>query len=417
MKHYIKLLLVVFLFGSLNAGKKIETSSPETKGLFESSVPSSSDMSALIEDLDILEARGYNHHNYNCCPPKRLNVCEICAKKIYVKCLEAKVARIKDLFAKKAKIERIWSKVVSTCNLCAYKAKIDKLWVDKEFVKDLYVCKEKVDKLWANDICFDDLCTKYKADLTISTTLVGYNLGTDIAFNTIVDDPNHNASLNPSYIYTVPKTGYYVFTLAVDGTNLQGADIINGAPITVPSVWINGTCLIATQNAYLTFSMSQRTMLTAVAILKKDDVLSARMDIMWQKPGAGLVPYVGTVDLLNGKKNTFFIIHYLSSNCYCKPCDMQHCECSINYEHSHMDHDYCDDHHENYNHGHHGYDYCDDYGCQCDNNYGHGYGKPNYARQESLINPTIPALVDPKLSNKPAGNWWDWNFESDFAQD
>ncbi|MCF7899631.1 hypothetical protein K9L05_03215, partial [Candidatus Babeliales bacterium] len=342
MKHYIKLLLVVFLFGSLNAEKKIETRSPETKGFLsglfggkteevKSNLPSNSDIAALIEDLDTLEAKGYNHHNYNCCPPKRLNVCEICARKIYVKCLEAKVARIKCLFARKAKIEKIWSKVISTCDLCAKKAKIEKLWVDCEFVKRLSACEAKINKLYANDICFDDLCTKYRADLEITNTVFGYVLGDNVPYDTIVDDPNNNVSLTPYPHYKAPKTGYYVVSIGFDSTNLRGIvpTPITGTPVSHPEIIINGVHYLHEDSVFLTFVPNLQTVLTTILPLKKGDMLSSRFGVLFETESGAVIEYPGLIDITNKPHHSFMRVHYLSSTCQCKPCDIQYCECPI----------------------------------------------------------------------------------------
>lgn len=442
---------IIFSCLSLNA----VTNKAETRGLFSSwwgednqtvaqetkTAPAqevtqqNADVDAIIENLDQVSEDGLRC--MKCCPPKRLKVCEVCAKRIYTMCLFAEIAKIKNLCTKRAKIEKIWAYVVNTCKLCAHKAKIEHLWSHKAFIECARLeklCSEHAnietlhtDKTYTHTLCAKyarikklcavDTCSNYKAHVSLSGPFVGYTLDAPIKFNTIVDDPNGNIdNSGPSTKYIIPKSGYYVFTMETDASNVRGPGIIVGQPVLHSQIRVNGIDVIHADVAMLSFANNVYTNLSGVLHVQKGDFIECAETVFVLDPTAGLINYVnGQLDfnnpippIPNHDPITYFLIHYLSSDCAPEDCacgweecnegpcdhdcfDMPDCdicleECNIPCPDSHCEcHDDCDnDHHEcghgcdfghggapkiviKYEHGHecgHDHDSCDfDHGC------------------------------------------------------
>ncbi|KKQ32851.1 MAG: hypothetical protein US49_C0005G0070 [candidate division TM6 bacterium GW2011_GWF2_37_49] len=453
-----------------------EAPKPEKEAPKQVSAPAE-DISAIIENLDALSESGLRC--MNCCPPKRIKVCEVCAKRIYTMCLFAHVAKIKNLCVKKEKVEKIWAYVVNTCHLCAKNAFIKHLWADKAFIEcakieklcsecadieHLYSDKAKIEKLWTDKtytdtLCAkyakikklqtDDVCTKYKAHVEQFGPNIGYVLDQDIKFNTVLDDPNgsiDNTGAGTHYI--VPKSGYYVFTLETDASNLRGPTTIVGQPVLHSHIDVNGVDQIHADVAMLSFANNVYTNLSGLLHLNKGDYVACGETALILDPVSGLMPYVGGMLDFNNPippipghpAKTYFIIHYLSSDCKedceceCGPCEEHHCDhhcfdmpdcdhhcdddCDVICPDGHSDcHDDCDDHHEccdndgDHWHGHHGHDDAPhivisyEHGHEhCDHSHGHCYKSTN----ESLSTSNTPKKEDFIDTNSDDMNW---NFE------
>jgi hypothetical protein len=219
--------------------------------------------------------------------------------------------------------------------LCADKANIGHLKVDK--LKCHGFCAQllegvqvNADNFNANNVCaqngnFNNLCvtnlnapnfvpnTNYKAAVGLSFDGV-YLLGSDINWDVIVNDPNGNVALAP-FSYTAPATGYYSLTFDVNHHGLAGAATIAGIPIGQLTLEVNGVLLRDTYAPFLSFSPSQNSALSTLALLNAGDVVKMRYNVLVLDPALGLIPYVGTVILegnahFNGKSG--FAIHFLS---------------------------------------------------------------------------------------------------------
>ncbi len=224
---------------------------------------------------------------------------------------------------------------LNLCKLCVKRAKIDHLKVHKFETKSLCAhllegVQVNADSLNANKLCsqnanFNNLCvtnlnapnfqpnTNYKAAVGLSADSM-YTLGSDIQFNSIVNDPNNNVALAP-FSYTVPASGYYSITFDVNHHGLTGAATIAGIPVGQLSIWKNGTLVRDTYAPFLSFSTSQNSALSTLAILSAGDVVKLRYEVLVLDSALGLIPYVGTVVLegngiFDGKSG--FAIHFLS---------------------------------------------------------------------------------------------------------
>jgi hypothetical protein len=213
---------------------------------------------------------------------------------------------------------------ISTDNLCANQAQIDELWIDYIAASTLAV----------NGAV--EHCTPYKAHLSISTT-TNYILGNEIDWDTIVDDPNGDVLAGPTR-YVVPKTGYYVMTLGVGAKSLfsNGGGVIAGIPVTRPEIVVNGIRTIKAMEAFLSFGDGfQNNVVTGVFRLNSGDEVTCRYRIFYIDASVGITPYNGIVELeaigAQGQQfsETYFTIHYLSSDCpvdqepnpvSCSPC-------------------------------------------------------------------------------------------------
>jgi hypothetical protein len=242
------------------------------------------------------------------------------------------------------------SNQLKVSKLCAGKVKTEGLCTDKLVAKSacvtalqattLAVQTETVNNLCAvnaniNNLCVQNLtstnqvnCVKWRADVTLSGN-VNYTLGTPIAWNVVLDDPNSNVVLSP-FSYTVPVTGYYDLSFYVSSDTLAGAGVLAGTPIGLLTILTNGNILRQFQSAYLSFSGLQTANLGSLVLLNAGDVLTMNYSVLTMDAVNGLVPFTGTVSMKgNGTfpAQSGFAIHYLSSlNCTtpagatCTPC-------------------------------------------------------------------------------------------------
>jgi len=347
-------------------------------------------------------------------------LCKLCAEKIFTECLFAKVAKIKDVCIRNAKIEEIWNRVIRSCSACIKKAKIEKL--KSEYIK---TCK-----LFTKDACIEDLwsecihakkiehCTPYKAHVAITTPFIGYNFGADMKYDTVVSDPHHDVTNTGTYTYyTVPKTGWYTLSFSSDTCNVRDGGVINGTPILHPFILVNGKHAVHADYAFLSFNSNQNSLITSLLQLNEGDVVTTAVDLFVMDPSTGIMDYVGVADFNNPiplfpehPPLTYFMIHYLSSDCC--PCCPHHdddgCFSDINFGHcpiicpdsegcgENCNNDEHCDHNEHGDHNDHGNSNCDDDDDDFDC---HDHGHRG---------------VSPISTPKPVGFNYDWDFSSDF---
>lgn len=243
----------------------------------------------------------------------QLNLCKLCAKKATIEHL-----CVCSMTAKKACIDQL-----KAVDLQVQDEKVNTLCVsDKLWAKSVSATSVNATNLCAQNATFDKLCVNqlttntfvpYRAAVAFSADAL-YTLGTNVNWDTIIDDPNGNVALG-SFSYTVPVSGYYVLSYYLRADQLTGAFIIAGPPVGLFNVLVNGIELRQLQVPYLSFSALQRGILSSLVLLTAGDVLTMKYDVLVMDPASGLVPYAGTVSIKGSVAEGFsrFEIHYLSS--------------------------------------------------------------------------------------------------------
>ena len=249
------------------------------------------------------------------CGKNELNLCKLHAEKAKIDCLC--VTNIK------GGTLNVMDEIAN--NICAQNIQSKK--VESEMLNANSLCSQSG---VINDLCVNNLtagvinyCEKYRASVTSSGPF-SYTLGTPIQWDTIVDDPNNNISFGP-FSYTVPVSGYYVFTFNLKSSNLAGSNVITGIPVGLLTILVNGLSLREQQAPYLAFSNLQKANITAIVILNAGDIVTMTYNTIVLDAVSGLINYVGTADLDGSSPDrSGFSIHYLSSlNCQtitCQPC-------------------------------------------------------------------------------------------------
>jgi hypothetical protein len=167
----------------------------------------------------------------------------------------------------------------------------------------------------------DNYITRLRAMASNHTNDTDYVLGTDINFDTIVDDDNNNLTQHPT-TYRAPKSGYYTVTVSVNTTNVDIS--IPGHPDSPLAehvdVFVNGTYraqLYKEFNKIRKLQWTKRTLLSSLIHINKDDLVTFRYFAVHENPGQGEDEDVpGTATLIGSSLDnaTWMIIHYLSSD-------------------------------------------------------------------------------------------------------
>ena len=257
---------------------------------------------------------------YSCSNELDLN--KLCAKSIRTRCLDAK---------------KIESCSIHTEDLC----------VDNQFtalsliassIDTESICTENlmatvgcIGQLTANNACIPGSlvaadftqCSKYAATVVFGSDTV-YTLGSNVAFDTILDDANNNVFIAPGYMqYTAPKTGYYIVTVQIDQHGLNGANTLVGMPVTNIELFVNGIITRQTFVPYLSFHDAQKGNYSALLGLKQGDILTTGYNVFVMNDSAGFIPYVGTLTIegnAGAENSSLFKIHLLSVTCSTAPC-------------------------------------------------------------------------------------------------
>ncbi len=263
----------------------------------------------------------------DCFEVTELKVNAIGAKKLRAKCIDAYKIDAYNVCAENSKSKQICAdKITVNCEASAPKLSADYICANYANTKDLCVTgTAKISKL--------EVCGVYRATAvySVDTTIT---LGTPLAFDDILDDPNHNIISTSPTTYQAPVSGYYIVTLQVDTLNLAGTSIIAGIPVGDLRIWVNGQIYRESFVPYLSFHPSTAQTLSALISLKAGDLVASDYNVL-VLTDSGFSPYVGTVTSLgNGTEanRSFFKIHYLSSDCngqpLCNPCcpDVDYCK-------------------------------------------------------------------------------------------
>lgn len=273
-------------------------------------------------------------NNDMCCCENMLDLDKLCAKCAKICWLKAKKIWVdhevvNDLCAQQAEIGAL-SVVNEVANsICSQAVVASNLNADSATVNNL--CAQSANM---NDLCVNNLrvqnfqnCNIFRATAVLSANLT-YTLGTDVLWNTVLDDPNSNFN-TATGAYTAPKSGYYNHTIQIDSSNLQGSAVIAGIPVASVEVWVNGVFFRRVLSPLLSFSTSQSAFYSSLILLNSGDVVTSRANILVLDPVLGLMNYVGTSTLQgNGTfpNNSSFGIILISELCtsspgvMCTPC-------------------------------------------------------------------------------------------------
>lgn len=278
-----------------------------------------------------------SNHNDDMCFKNDLNLCKLCCSKAKVTCLSSEDIKSKKLCSESIKANHLMVEQEVANTICVSDtltaSKVKALSINSN---DLCAQSGVINNLCVNNLTAGSInyCEKYRAVTTFNSNLT-YTLGSPINWNSIIDDPNGNVALAP-FSYTIPVSGYYIVSVAFNTFNLQGSATLGGIPIGVLTVLSNGNLLRQASQVYLTFSSKSSELLSALIYINAGDVITSKYEIFYMDPVAGLIPYVGTVDVVASGPIPFtsgFSIHYLSSsNCsspiICQPCPVVEVPCT-----------------------------------------------------------------------------------------
>lgn len=332
------------------AGALCASDEDATRGHFLSSKPSMRPEAVRPQidddgdsfDIDSTDEKGWGDDDCS-----SLSLSKLCVKKLKVnKHAVIKKADFAKLCAKRAKIKHLHTEKHKTNELCAKHIRAEHIHANKIDTRDL--CLNNIhanfgtfpqlctDHISSNGICVNgnvEHCTQYKAYLSFSNATL-YTLGADMDWDTIVDDPNGNVALGPTR-YIVPKTGYYSVTFETGLKDLQGPAVIPGIPVVRLEIVVNGLLSLKGNTTFLSFGELQHSVISGVIRLNAGDDVRTRLRLFYLDPMTGAQPFLGTVvldavDLGVSQPNTetFFTIHYLSSDCpvECPPCTQIPCD-------------------------------------------------------------------------------------------
>lgn len=286
-------------------------------------------------------------NNWHCeCCKNELNLDKLCAKKAIIHKLCVDDLNLKN---------ELCAETLSGGSLCVNQAMAQKGDFDSICVSNLNSsnnCFQNVtatnmgvSNLVANDLCVPGQlkaanflnCGKYRASVAFSVPQT-YTLGNNLAFDSILDDPNSNISFSPT-TYTVPVSGYYVLTLKVNVSNLQSSSgPILGSPVANPEVYLNGNLSREIFLPWLTFNNESKVLLTSLISLLAGDKVTMKYKVKALDAASGLIDVIGTVDIFgNGLEdgNSVFKISLLNVDCLpsemcqpsvqCQPCSPMRC--------------------------------------------------------------------------------------------
>lgn len=215
---------------------------------------------------------------------------------------------------------------VDVSKLCARCAKLCYVQSKEINVEDLnanHICAQDIssvevnaDQLHANHGCLGDVtinrlcvselnapnfkpCNVNRAFVGLSADFT-YNLGSDIQFDLITDDPSSAISLVPTTHFTAPVSGYYSASAFLNLSGIAGVGVIVGVPVASPSFSVNGVKRELTYIPFLSFSGQQYSSLTGTLYLVAGDQVTVQLNVFVLDAASGQIPYVGTVILKGG---------------------------------------------------------------------------------------------------------------------
>lgn len=161
-----------------------------------------------------------------------------------------------------------------------------------------------------------DYAHKLRASLAFSKDYQ-YFLGSDMAFDVILDDPNGNVSLAPSE-YKAALGGYYLFSYKASPLSL----VPTGSPplgnlISNLQVYVNGQLARESFSPWLSSKVSDKNMLSSLISLKAGDVVSMKLKLYSLDQSGALMDVPGIVMLEGGNlenEKSLFKIALVSEN-------------------------------------------------------------------------------------------------------
>jgi hypothetical protein len=275
-----------------------------------------------------------------------LVLCKLCADKVKSKYIQTKDLKAEDICAEAIRSERQCAESIKGKELCAQHIVTDSICTTSALTQDLCAVRAAIRSLCIEKQCVShlstntlnitdtlclqgDYCVSFRSFMKIGTNQP-FDLGSGIPFDTIVDDPNHNITLNSPSFYTAPRTGYYMITASVAESGITGSTVFTGVPTADIEVLVNGVVELRTRNSYLSFSKLQISTASGIVILNAGDVVTVNYQLFILDPVLGEIPYVGSVNLISsGPSQTFMATHYLSSLCPapspCQACTKVEC--------------------------------------------------------------------------------------------
>ena len=171
-------------------------------------------------------------------------------------------------------------------------------------VTNLMSTNISADYITSNSACFSGQltasnllnCGVYRANVVYSAP-VTYTLGSLVAFDTILDDPNSNITLAPT-TYTVPVAGYYIAEFNFSISNITTTIPIVGIPTANPQLYVNGILHNESYSSFMSFFPQQKVILNSLLSLNKGDTITMMFNILALNSTNGVVPVSGTASVI-----------------------------------------------------------------------------------------------------------------------
>lgn len=224
----------------------------------------------------------------NCGCGNSLDVRKICAR-----CVEACYQKSKQISTEELTSNKVCAQELAVKSAQAQSLTVDALCATSANITDLCVTNLTV--------ASQDLCNIKRAYLAFTGDF-NYTLGQTIDFDATLDDPSSMAGTNPARFIApvVPTAGYWEFNVFVNAFNLAGSDIITGIPIGRLTAYVNNVARQSLSVPFLSFATDVKAALTCDLLLQAGDIVTAKLDVLVQNAGSGLVAYAGTMTLRGG---------------------------------------------------------------------------------------------------------------------
>lgn len=218
------------------------------------------------------------------------------------------------------KVKKEWADQIVANDVCSQKVVAKQLSGENVNANTLCAKSASIDSLCVNNLTAVNqvACNTYRAAATFMANNL-YTLGTAINWDKVLDDPSGDVTLSPfKYTVEVGEGGYYLFNLHLNVSDLSGSSIINGIPVGVQELLVNGVQFVDKWTPFLGFNNGQSCQFSGLVLLNDGDVVTMDYKVLVLDASSGLMPYVGTVNIMaNGSMSgqSFFDIIQLSTMC------------------------------------------------------------------------------------------------------
>lgn len=285
----------------------------------------------------IADPKKEDRHQLPLC--SELKIKKICAEAIKAHCIETENLNADAVCVDSLQADRICSDRLSMRQLCADEISTKTLCAFYANLEQVYAGDGSFDRIWTSTLVVDSICANdgikacslFAAEAVVSHDTT-YTLGDPVNFDLIVRDPS-GSFISPN-TFRVPESGFYIFTVQLAQKNLTGPSVISGTPIADLEVYVNGFRRRELNQAFLTFSDEQTSILTSLIDLQQGDLVHIEYEVLVIDPLSGLMEYPGFVTLIGSPTptlpRTLFTIHYLSSFCpvECTPNPVPDIDCT-----------------------------------------------------------------------------------------